>query len=65
MRRVFEVDSDLGVGDHSHVNVGTTISHDCTIGSFVSLAPSCPLAGGVAAMVDDLPAHCTAIGVPA
>jgi len=82
------------LGQHVHVNVNATVSHDCRIGSFVTITPGAHLSGSVtlgdrvwmgigstaiqgvrvgagttvgagAAVVDDLPPGCTAVGVPA
>jgi acetyltransferase EpsM len=35
------------LGRHVLVNPGTTIAHDCQLGDFATLGPSCALAGGV------------------
>ena len=38
--------SDVEIGDHAHVNVACSVSHDCAVGAFASLAPGVRLAGG-------------------
>lgn len=35
------------LGEHSHVNIGCTLSHDVAIGSFVTLSPGVHIAGNV------------------
>lgn len=35
------------IGDHVIINIACSISHDCTIGEFTTLAPGARLAGGV------------------
>ncbi len=39
--------SDIEIGDHTHINIASTVSHDCVVGNFVSLAPGVRLAGWV------------------
>jgi len=39
--------SDIEIGDHTHVNVASSVSHDCVLGQFVSLAPGVRLSGNV------------------
>lgn len=38
---------DIILGRHTHVNIGSTISHNCRIGNWTSLSPNCHLAGNV------------------
>lgn len=86
--------SSITVGAHSHVNVGASVSHDCSIGQFCIVQMGARLSGTVtlgdgveigvgavvnqnlsigewstigsgAAVVEDLPANVTAVGVPA
>jgi sugar O-acyltransferase (sialic acid O-acetyltransferase NeuD family) len=42
---------NISVGDHTIINIGTTISHDCIIGKHVNISPGCHLAGNV--RIDD------------
>lgn len=37
----------IELGSHVHLNLATTVSHDCHIGDFVTLAPGVHLAGNV------------------
>jgi sugar O-acyltransferase (sialic acid O-acetyltransferase NeuD family) len=39
--------SQIRLGRHVHVNVNSTVSHDCVLGDFATLAPGVHLAGGV------------------
>lgn len=39
--------SNIRVGRHVHVNLGTTIGHDCVIGDYVTLAPGVHISGNV------------------
>ena len=39
--------SDIEVGPHTHINVASSVSHDCVLGEFVSLAPGVRLSGNV------------------
>lgn len=41
------VTTDVTLGAHAHVNVAASVSHDCVLGRFVSLAPGVRLAGNV------------------
>ncbi|MEM9521101.1 MAG: acetyltransferase [Actinomycetota bacterium] len=41
------ITTNVRVGRHSHVNSGAVISHDCRIGSFVTISPAVALNGGV------------------
>jgi sugar O-acyltransferase (sialic acid O-acetyltransferase NeuD family) len=38
---------DVEIGAHAHINVGATVSHDCRLGDFATLAPGVHAAGGV------------------
>lgn len=38
---------DIEVGQHSIINTNTTISHDCVIGSFVTICPGVNIGGNV------------------
>lgn len=82
------------LGAHVHLNVDSSVSHDCVVGDFVTITPGARVSGSVtlgdgvwmginscaiqgvnvgagaivgagAAVIDDLPAGCTAVGVPA
>lgn len=39
--------TDIDVGCHTIINVGTTINHDCKIRDYVTISPGCRLAGRV------------------
>lgn len=39
--------TDVVLGRHVHINVKSTIGHDCVLGDFVTLSSGCNLAGGV------------------
>ena len=39
---------NVEIGAHSHVNIGSTLSHDVRLGEFVTLSPGVHLAGNVA-----------------
>ncbi|MBW2233371.1 MAG: acetyltransferase [Deltaproteobacteria bacterium] len=39
--------SDIVLGDHVHINIGSTISHDCRLADYVSIAPGGHLSGFV------------------
>lgn len=41
------VTTDVRVGQHVHIGVGSIVSHDCVLSDFASLAPGCRLAGAV------------------
>jgi sugar O-acyltransferase (sialic acid O-acetyltransferase NeuD family) len=41
------ITSDVRLGAHVHVNVGASVSHDCELSAFVTLAPGVRLAGHV------------------
>jgi sugar O-acyltransferase (sialic acid O-acetyltransferase NeuD family) len=41
------VTTDVRLGAHVHANIGVTVSHDCVIGDFATLAPGVHLAGNV------------------
>lgn len=38
---------DTKVGNHSIINIASTVSHDCEIGNFVTICPGVNIAGGV------------------
>lgn len=38
---------NISIGDNSIINIGCTISHDCTIGNHVNISPGSHLAGNV------------------
>lgn len=38
---------DIAVGRHAHINVASSVAHDCRIDEFAMLAPGVNLAGGV------------------
>lgn len=42
---------NISINDHSIVNIGATISHDCSIGKYVNISPGSHLAGNVT--IDD------------
>jgi sugar O-acyltransferase (sialic acid O-acetyltransferase NeuD family) len=50
------------IGAHSHLNVGSSVNHDCTLGDFVTVGPGARVCGSVA-LEDDvwLGAGCTVI----
>lgn len=37
--------TQIEIGDHCHLNLGTTIGHDCNIGDFFTTAPSVNISG--------------------
>ncbi|MGI9607429.1 MAG: acetyltransferase [Acidimicrobiales bacterium] len=39
--------TNITIGRHTHVNVGSTISHDVRIGDYVTICPGVTLTGGV------------------
>lgn len=41
------ISTNVAAGRHVHVNVGSTISHDCVVGDFVTLSPGCHVSGNV------------------
>ena len=41
------VTNRIAIGDHAHVNVAATISHDSELGAFATLSPGVHLSGGV------------------
>lgn len=41
------VTCDVRLGDHVHVNLGSTVGHDCALGDFVTLTPGVHLSGKV------------------
>lgn len=41
------VSSAVGIGEHSHVNYGCTLSHDVRLGRFVTVSPGVTIAGNV------------------
>jgi sugar O-acyltransferase (sialic acid O-acetyltransferase NeuD family) len=41
------VTTNVSIGRHSHVNVGASISHDCQLGSYVTVCPGVTLTGAV------------------
>lgn len=41
------VSTNIRIGRHVHVNVASTISHDCVLGDFVTLSPGCHVSGTV------------------
>ena len=41
------VTTDVIVGAHTHLNLGASVSHDCVLGRWVTLAPGVRLAGNV------------------
>lgn len=38
---------DVEIGEHAHLNIGCTVSHDARIGAFATLSPGVHLAGNV------------------
>jgi acetyltransferase EpsM len=38
---------NVSIGNYTLINIGSTISHDCTIGQHVNISPGCHLAGNV------------------
>lgn len=36
---------DIGIGRHVHLNIGTTVGHDCIFGDFVTTAPAVNVSG--------------------
>jgi sugar O-acyltransferase (sialic acid O-acetyltransferase NeuD family) len=43
---------DISLDAHVHINVGSTVGHDGSIGAFTTLSVSCNLAGGVSVESD-------------
>lgn len=41
------VTTNVSIGHHTHVNIGCSISHDCTVGDYVTLSPGARLTGAV------------------
>ena len=41
------ITTDVDLGEHVHINTGSTIGHDVVIGDFVTLSSACNLAGRV------------------
>lgn len=41
------ITTNVSIGQHSHVNIACTLSHDVSIGEFVSLSPGVHVAGNV------------------
>lgn len=41
------ITTDVEIGNHVHVNIGSTIGHDAVLGDFVTLNPSVNVSGGV------------------
>lgn len=41
------VTTNVRIGEHSHVGVNATISHDCRIGDFVTVCPNATITGDV------------------
>jgi sugar O-acyltransferase (sialic acid O-acetyltransferase NeuD family) len=41
------VTTNVSIGRHTHVNVGASISHDCRLGSYVTVCPGVTLTGAV------------------
>lgn len=39
------ITSQIKIGKHAHINLDTTIGHDCTIGNFFTTAPSVNISG--------------------
>lgn len=56
------VNNRASLGDHVHLNISSSVSHDCRVGSFCTLAPGARLTGAVT-LADgcDLGASCTVI----
>lgn len=42
------ITTGIEIGEHAHINLGCTISHDSTLGAFVTLSPGVNIAGNVA-----------------
>ena len=56
------VNNRASLGDHVHLNISSSVSHDCRVGSFCTLAPGARLTGTVTlAEGCDLGAACTVI----
>jgi len=56
------VNNHASLGDHVHLNISSSVSHDCRVGSFCTLAPGARLTGTVTlAEGCDLGASCTVI----
>lgn len=41
------VTTNVGIGRHVHLNVGSTVAHDCTLGDFVTVNPGANISGEV------------------
>ncbi|NNC78905.1 MAG: NeuD/PglB/VioB family sugar acetyltransferase [Acidimicrobiales bacterium] len=41
------VTTNVRIGRHSHINVGSTVSHDCRVGAYVTVCPGVRLTGNV------------------
>jgi len=41
------ITNDVVIGEHSHINLGATIGHNCRIGKFNTLSPSVNVSGNV------------------
>jgi sugar O-acyltransferase (sialic acid O-acetyltransferase NeuD family) len=41
------ITTGVSLGAHTHINIGATISHDCSLGSFVTISPGVHLGGHV------------------
>lgn len=41
------ITTDIFLGAHTHVNIGSTIGHDAKISDFVTISPGCNVSGGV------------------
>lgn len=42
-----QVTTNVTVGRHVHLNIGSTVSHDCQLGDYVTLSPGCHVSGNV------------------
>lgn len=41
-----QVTTNVSIGRHVHLNIGSTVSHDCMIGDYVTLSPGVHVSGG-------------------
>lgn len=41
------VTDSVSLGNHVHLNIGATLSHDCVVGDFSTISPGAHIAGGV------------------
>jgi sugar O-acyltransferase (sialic acid O-acetyltransferase NeuD family) len=41
------ITTNVSLGEHAHVNVGATVSHDCELAGFATLSPGVHLSGNV------------------